>query len=242
MSVHGLRYLIPVAVERFTAVAPPGIEAIAEELPVGILPIEFAGIRVKGVVDRVLEHIAPFPEVVGFGTVLRIGPDAYHQLGVKTVDGVGERLGTGIETRVHLHVPPALWPVVPVLHDHVEGHVALAVFAHRGDELSRRGVALFRLDISKGVAGQQLYPAREVTVAAHHIVESLAGNKVIVELAGCLHLHGERVAAGCVFHRAAHVEEQAVALWRDEHGDRDLEVVLGEPQRLAEQVHIVLHV
>ena len=242
MSVHRLRHLIPVAVERFTAVAPPGIEAIAEELAVGILPIEFAGIRVKGVVDRVLEHIAPFPEVVGFGTVLRVGPDAYHQLGVKTVDGIGESLGTGIETRVHLHVSPALWPVVPVLYDHVERHVTPAVFAHRGDELSRRGVALFRLDIAKGVAGQHLYTPCEVSVAAHHLVGPFAGNEVIVELSGCLHLHGERVGAGCVFHRAAYVEEQAVALWREKHGDGDLQVVLSEPQRLAEQVHIVLHV
>ena len=49
-------HVFPVAIKRFRAVTPPSIEALREELTVGIRPVIVASFWRECVIDRMFEH------------------------------------------------------------------------------------------------------------------------------------------------------------------------------------------
>ena len=235
-------YFVPVAIKRFTTITPPGIKAIREELVVGIFPVVAASIGIEGIIHRVFEHKTTLAEILFLGTILRIGPDAHHQSGVHGMYGVGKSLRVGIILAVHLHISPTLWPIVPVLHNHIHRHMATAIFPQGINEVVRRDITLLRLDISEGIERQQLHLARKIAVALDDVVHPVTFDKVVVNLLGCLHLHCKTLAVRRILHGATGIEKQTVTLWRQEHRDSHLQIMLREPQGFAQEVHIVFHV
>ena len=134
---------VPVRVERLGAVAPPSVKPVAEELAVGVVPVKGTGLGIESVVDGAIEHETPAGEVLGLRTVSRIWPNGNHQPRVQGVDGIGQRLGVWIKAAVHLDVPPLpRGPVVPVLHDNIQGHLAAAILLHHVHQLLGIGVPL----------------------------------------------------------------------------------------------------
>ena len=145
----------PVCIDGFGRVAPPGVKSVAEELPVGIVPIQVACGRREGVVDIGARHEhAPCGEVFLLRRIGHAGPDGNHQFGIHAVDGIRQGSLVGIVARVHLHVSPASrLPVVPVLHDHVDRYVAVAKTLERADEVCRADIPLLRLSVAKEIKG-----------------------------------------------------------------------------------------
>ena len=66
------------------------------------------------------------------------------------MQAVGQRLGVRIELFVEAHrVPAILAPVLPVLHEHIDGHLLLLEAVGRLKNLLRRVETLAAMDITQ---------------------------------------------------------------------------------------------
>ena len=131
--------------------------------------------------------------VVGIHVELR--PHADHETSVHLVNAVQHGLGVGIARSLKLMAAPlVLGPVVPVLHNIVDGDVALAELAQRLLNLLRRLVALTALPEAQHPLGVQAGLARQGTVAADDLVEVLTADEVVIHVLRHLAPDGELAA------------------------------------------------
>ena len=107
------------------SVLPPGINTQRQQPLAEVLPIRLCGLRIKevypvgaGDVIVVANHLTPYVRVLVY-----LRPHAKHQSDAQLVQRIGQRLGVGIILFIELHrVPAVLTPVLPVLHNHADGH------------------------------------------------------------------------------------------------------------------------
>ena len=235
---------LPVAISGFGAVAPPRIEAlsIVEELAVGPRPVVGTCLFVEDIDERTVEHISALLEILLLRIALRIGPDAHHQTSMQLVHGVGQSLRIGIIAGIHLHHAPALGPVVPVLHNHIDGNPATAELTHRLDDLGTAVVTLLRLDVAKQIARHHRRLSGERTHTVHDTIHRSSLHEIIIQSLGSLQFDESLAVAVVKSHTATRIEKQAVARRGGDYGNHGLQIVLAEPKFLSLEVEQVLHV
>ena len=181
----GLEGPFPVGLKGFGAVAPPGVDAVAEQALFGLLPVQARAVRAEGVIgglvaqqEAVVFHFLP---VGAAWTHNR--PDGDHQAGIEGVQVGHHAVGVGEALGVKRLLPPQIaGPRLPVQHDAVERQLAAAVLPHDFDQLILRDVALFGLDIAKRPLGQHRRMPGQPADFVDDLVEFGAVEEVIVQL------------------------------------------------------------
>ena len=181
----------------FGRVHPPGVDALRENIRVDLRPEELARVGIEGIVKGV-RLVDPVLDVFGqvglveiaFGLhlfgVFRIGielaPDRDHQMRVGGVDGAGPAFGIGKARGIELmRAPGVRLPILPILHDVVEGNFALAELLDDVERLLRGLIALARLPEPEGPVGRYRSFAGEQTVASDDLVDRRSVDELVVD-------------------------------------------------------------
>ena len=113
------------------------------------------------------------------------------------VDAVNHRLWIGIARGLELMTAPlVLGPVVPVLHDVVDGYLSLTELSQRREQLVLCLVALTTLPEAQRPLRVERGLARQRAIARDDLVEVLACNEVVVHVARHLAPDGELALVG----------------------------------------------
>ena len=178
---------------RFGTIEPEGIDALAHQSRVEVLPVAVARLGIVAVIGS-RGHVrgvaldgdeASSPPELGILSRLRseVGPDGDHQLGVHGMHLVDHALVVGIVRVQELHGVPVVVvaPILPVLHDAVEGHLVGTVLADDVDDLLCAHVALLALVESEVPYRRQLGAARQMAPLAQHILGVVAHEHVVID-------------------------------------------------------------
>ena len=99
------------------------------------------------------------------------------------VNGVCKRTLVRIIFRHHSHrAPLSSWPIVPVLHYHINGDMPLAECLQRFQQVIAANITLLRLRVAKEIARHHGCLARKPSVTLNGLVLSCALHEVIVYL------------------------------------------------------------
>ena len=148
--------------------------------------------------------------------LIELGPNANHESATHGVYRVEHGLRVGEARGLKGVVAPVLqFPVIPVLHNVVDGDAAVAELGKRLLDVLRTLVALAALPEAQHPLGIQRSLAREGAVARDDFVKALTGDEVVVHVAAHLAPHGELLtfgsAAGCR-HAQSAIRHVAVGL------------------------------
>ena len=233
----------PIRIQRFRAVAPPSIETVAEEFPVGIFPIARPGQGIESVIHRTGQHKATPLKVFRLGAVRRVGPNGHHQLGIPRMYGICQRTWVGIVFTVHLHVPPlSARPIIPILHDDIQRHLPPTVFLHDVHKLLRMSIAFLRLNVTENIPGHHRRLSRQLAVLGHDAIHRRSFHEIIIHLFGGFQFHETAFRPVLELHPATRIEQQAVAGRGVQHRYHLFQVMLAQVHRLAPQVEEIFHV
>ena len=191
---------------RLGGVHPPGIDAFGEEASVDLRPEELARVGVEGVVEGVglanpvahmLGEVGLIEEAVGvhlFGVIgigIELAPDRDHEMGVQVVDGLDPADGIGKAGGIELvRAPGVCAPVLPVLHDVVEGNLALAELLDHVEELVGGLVPLARLPQAEDPVGQHGGFAGEEAIAGDDLIGGRAVDEGVIDAVADLRPEG----------------------------------------------------
>ena len=131
-------------------------------------------------------HIHPALGVqflVVFCVAIELGPYGDHEAAVHPMHAVEHRLWVREAGGLKLVAAPLiLRPVVPVLHDIVNGNVTASELSQRADNLILRLIALPTLPEAQHPLGIERGLARQRAVTADDLVEIVARNEVVVHI------------------------------------------------------------
>ena len=112
---------------------------------------------------------------------IKFSPDRNHQVRVLVVNGFDPAAGIGEPRGIKLmRTPGVLAPVLPVLHDVVEGNGQPAEFVYHVKALLRRLVTLPRLPQAERPFRHQRSLSGQLSVAGNHAIHRRAINKIII--------------------------------------------------------------
>ena len=144
---------------------------------------------------------------------------------------------------VELHSVPLVVvgaPILPVLHDTVEGYAQFAVLLDHAEQFFLALIALLRLEETIGPQRVHLHLTCQVAQQALHFVGRVTTEEVVIgtrcHLRGESHLH--RIVRECGGRCV--IPQQAVAFDRLQVGDGYLCIVLSQNQMLVALVHASL--
>ncbi len=184
----------------FGRIHPPGIEAQGKQVLFHLLPVQFPGVGVVGIVERtqvaaaypvthaVFDGLLVHPTLVGqflemFRAQVELRPDRNHDVCRGIVDFLHHGLGVGEAFQVEfVAAPGVLWPVGPVLDDVVDGNLQLSEGAQGGKQLVLCFVAFPALPVAHGPLGHDLGFSGQNAVPAHHFIGRIAGNEIVIQL------------------------------------------------------------
>ena len=175
-----------VVVLRLRGILPPCVDAQWQQPLAEVLPVGLGGPGVEEVypvrlwdVETLSLHLAPHLRVLVY-----LRPNAEHQSDVHLVETVGEQAWSRVVGLVELHgVPSVTTPVLPVLHDDVDGQPFLSEALCCRQYLVLRVEALAAMDVSQCPLRHERRLARQFSVGGHDFIGRSHEHRVVHGLA-----------------------------------------------------------
>ena len=201
------------AAERLRGITPPGINSLGKEPLVGLLPVQSPGLRRERVVSRqVMEHKAFFHKLlIILCPGIHIGPYGNHGMNMHVMDTVHRAFQVRIPFPIYdLFSPVTRLPGVPVLNNTIQWNVHITVTAHRLLQFVPGSVCFLRLDIAESPPRRQYGPAGQQSVAPDDFIQTVSGDKVIIQLIHGIHIYIGAVLIVVKRHQTAAVQKYTV--------------------------------
>ena len=162
-----------VIILRLSSILPPGIYTQRQQTLAEVLPIRCGSLRIEevypvgtGDVVVVTYHLTSYLRVLVY-----LRPYAEHQADIHLVQRIGQRLGVRIMRFVETHrVPTVFAPVLPVLHNHADGHLLFLKATGRLQDFIRAMETLTTVDVSQCPTGHLWTFACQFTIGGDDFV------------------------------------------------------------------------
>ena len=241
--VRGPLLPVPVALKGLRAVAPEGVDSFSQQSSADLVPVDFPGLRVKGVVGGPVSQHAPFPQQllpVPVLLSLQVRPHGNHHPHVHPVNRFYKPLRKTAPVQL-LEAPLPFRPGLPVLYDQVQGNLPPPVFRGYLRQFLRGDIPFLRLGKSQRVPGQHRGGSHQSLQLFHHGgVSFLSRKEIPVQGVRAVNLHKGAFPVIPEAHAAAHVEQDAPSFRGNQHRHHRLQVVLVQQPGAAPQVSVSL--